>query len=73
MVADVQGAAATEALQEGEYHEEDSTLSSYQNQSEKMQEEATPKGKTFEVDKQREIDKERLNIQKLVQLIDNLC
>ena len=45
MVANVQGTAAPEAHQEGVYHEEDSTLSSYQKQSERVQEEATPKGK----------------------------
>ena len=72
MVANVQGTAATEAHQEGEYHEEDSTLSSYQNQSERVQEEATPKGKKIDVDEQRGIGTERANIKKLVQLSDKL-
>ena len=70
MVANVEGTAAPEAHQEGVYHEEDSTLSSYQNQSERVQEEATPKGKQIDVDEQRGIDKEKVNIQKLVQLSD---
>ena len=73
MVANVQGTAAPEAHQEGVYHEEDSTLSSYQNQSERVQEEAIPKGEKIDVDEQRGIDKEIANIQKLVQLIDKLC
>ena len=71
MATDVQGTADHEVQQEGVYHEEGSTLTSYQAQEGGGQE-ATPKGEEFEADAQKGDDPVRANIQKLVQLSEDL-
>ena len=72
MATDVQGTADHEVQQEGAYHEEGSTLSSYQAQEAGGQE-AIPKGEELEADAQKGDDPERANIQQLVQLSEDLC